>query len=143
MFSSSVLRLHAEVTGDNGKISVFNPFSPQYGHRMKVTTTLGTRKERFSRRSTYDYQLEAFVAAVGGRRILPDHGGRRDPHDGAHRRHLHRGRPPVAPTHPRRLMPLGPDDLTALADAALDGGGGLPGGRAPGRAHPQPDGPPP
>jgi predicted dehydrogenase len=64
MFSSSVLRLHAEVTGDDGKVSVFNPFSPQYGHRMKVTTALGTRKERFSRRPTYDFQLEAFVAAV-------------------------------------------------------------------------------
>ncbi len=64
MFSSSVLRLHAEVTGDNGKISVFNPFSPQYGHRMKVTTSLGTRKERFSRKPSYDFQLEAFAAAV-------------------------------------------------------------------------------
>jgi predicted dehydrogenase len=64
MFSSSVLRLHAEITGDNGKISIFNPFSPQFGHRMKVTTSLGTRKERFSRRPTYDFQLEAFVAAV-------------------------------------------------------------------------------
>jgi predicted dehydrogenase len=64
MFSSSVLRLHAEVTGDNGKISAFNPFSPQYGHRMKVTTSLGTRKERFSRKSSYDFQLEAFAAAV-------------------------------------------------------------------------------
>ncbi len=64
MFSSSILRLHAEVTGDDGKVSVFNPFAPQHGHRMKVTTSLGTRKERFSRRPTYDYQLEAFVAAV-------------------------------------------------------------------------------
>jgi predicted dehydrogenase len=64
MFSSSVLRMHAQLTGDNGKISVFNPFSPQYGHRMKVTTSLGTRKERFSRKPSYDYQLEAFVAAV-------------------------------------------------------------------------------
>jgi predicted dehydrogenase len=64
MFSSSILRLHAEVTGDDGKVSVFNPFSPQHGHRMKVTTSLGTRKERFSRRPTYDFQLEAFVAAV-------------------------------------------------------------------------------
>ena len=64
MFSSSVLRMHAQITGDNGKISVFNPFSPQYGHRMKVTTSLGTRKERFSRKATYDFQLEAFVAAV-------------------------------------------------------------------------------
>ncbi|HXY27782.1 MAG TPA: Gfo/Idh/MocA family oxidoreductase [Acidimicrobiales bacterium] len=64
MFSSSVLRVHAEVQGATGKISVFNPFGPQYGHRMKVTTTLGTRKERFSRKATYDYQLEAFRAAV-------------------------------------------------------------------------------
>ena len=64
MFSSSVLRLHAEITGEEGKLSAFNPFSPQYGHRMKVTTRSGTRKERFSRRATYDYQLEAFVAAV-------------------------------------------------------------------------------
>ena len=31
---------------------------------MKVKTALGTRRERFSRRSTYDFQLEAFVAAV-------------------------------------------------------------------------------
>jgi predicted dehydrogenase len=64
MFSSSVLRLHAEITGDNGKISVFNPFSPQHGHRMKVITSLGTRKERFSRKASYDFQLEAFVAAA-------------------------------------------------------------------------------
>ncbi len=64
MFSSSILRLHAEVTGDDGKVSVFNPFAPQHGHRMKVTTSLGTRKERFSRRPTYDFQLEAFVAAA-------------------------------------------------------------------------------
>ncbi len=52
------------MTGDDGKVSVFNPFSPQHGHRMKVTTSLGTRKERFSRRPSYDFQLEAFVAAV-------------------------------------------------------------------------------
>ena len=64
MFSSSVLRLHADITGDNGKISVFNPFAPQHGHRMKVTTSLGTRKERFSRKASYDFQLEAFVAAI-------------------------------------------------------------------------------
>jgi predicted dehydrogenase len=64
MFSSSVLRMHVDVIGDNGKVSVFNPFSPQHGHRMKVTTTLGSRRERFSRKATYDFQLEAFVAAV-------------------------------------------------------------------------------
>jgi predicted dehydrogenase len=64
MFSSSVLRMHARVTGTDGTLSVFNPFAPQFGHRVRVTTASGTRKERFSRRATYDYQLEAFIAAV-------------------------------------------------------------------------------
>ncbi len=64
MFSTSILRLHADVTGDDGKLSVFNPFAPQHGHRLKVTSASGTRKERFSRKATYDYQLEAFSAAV-------------------------------------------------------------------------------
>jgi predicted dehydrogenase len=64
MFSSSVLRMHVDITGEDGKVSVFNPFAPQHFHRMKVTTKLGTRRERFGRRATYDYQLEAFVSAV-------------------------------------------------------------------------------
>ena len=64
MFSSSVLRMHVEITGADGKVSVFNPFAPHLFHRMKVTTTLGTRRERFGRKPTYDYQLEAFAGAV-------------------------------------------------------------------------------
>jgi predicted dehydrogenase len=64
MFSSSLLRLHAEVVGSDGTLTVFNPFAPQFGHRVKVQTASGTRREKFSRRATYDYQLEAFVAAV-------------------------------------------------------------------------------
>ena len=124
MFSSSVLRLHAEVTGDNGKISVFNPFSPQYGHRMKVTTSLGTRKERFSRRPTLRLPARGLRRRGRGRRVVPDHGRRRDPYHGADRRHLHRRRPPGAPTHARRLMPLAADDLSALADAALGAAAG-------------------
>ena len=71
MFSSSILRMHVDVIGDNGKVSVFNPFGPQYGHRMKVTTTLGSRRERFSRKATYDFQLEAFVAAVEDGASIP------------------------------------------------------------------------
>jgi predicted dehydrogenase len=75
MFSSSLLRLHAEITGDKGTLSVFNPFSPQYGHRLKVTTASGTRKERFSRRATYDYQLEAFAGAVENGSSFPTTSG--------------------------------------------------------------------
>jgi predicted dehydrogenase len=64
MFSSSIVRLHAEVVGSEGTLKVFNPFAPHFGHRVRVETASGTRREKFSRRATYDYQLEAFVAAV-------------------------------------------------------------------------------
>jgi predicted dehydrogenase len=64
MFSTSVLRLHAEVVGSEGTLKVFNPFAPQFGHRVRVESASGTRREKFSRRATYDYQLEAFAAAV-------------------------------------------------------------------------------
>jgi predicted dehydrogenase len=64
MFSATFLHMHAEVTGTEGTLSVWNPFAPQFGHRVRVTTASGTRKERFSRRATYDYQLEAFANAV-------------------------------------------------------------------------------
>jgi predicted dehydrogenase len=64
MFSTSVVRLHAEVIGTEGTLKVFNPFAPQFGHRVRIETSSGTRREKFSRRATYDYQLDAFVAAV-------------------------------------------------------------------------------
>jgi predicted dehydrogenase len=64
MFSRSLLRLRAQVAGTDGTLTVFNPFAPQFGHRVRVTTASGTRKERFSRKATYDYQLEAFAGAV-------------------------------------------------------------------------------
>ena len=118
MFSSSVLRMHAEVTGDNGKVSVFNPFAPHYLHRMKVTTTLGNRRERFSRKQTYDYQLEAFAAAVEDGAPFPttavDAIRTMELIDAIYLAAGFR-----APAE-RALMPLAADELAALADAALD-----------------------
>jgi len=64
MFSTSVLRMTAKVTGTDGTLTVFNPFAPQFWHRVTISTASGTRREHFSRRATYDYQLDAFVAAV-------------------------------------------------------------------------------
>jgi predicted dehydrogenase len=64
MWSSSLLRLHAVATGDRGEMRVFNPTTPQLLHRLKVTVDGGSRVERFSRRPTYEYQLDAFCAAV-------------------------------------------------------------------------------
>jgi predicted dehydrogenase len=64
MWSSSLLRLHAVAVGDRGEMRVFNPTSPQLSHRMKVTVDGKSRGERFPRRPTYEYQLDAFAAAV-------------------------------------------------------------------------------
>jgi predicted dehydrogenase len=64
MWSSNVLRAHARVTGDRGEMRVLNPTSPQLWHRLHVRTETGARTERFSRRPTYEYQLDAFCGAV-------------------------------------------------------------------------------
>jgi predicted dehydrogenase len=71
MFSSSLLRIRADVTGTEGTLHVFNPFAPHMFHRVRVTTPSGTRKERFSRRATYDYQLEAFTNAIEQQTTVP------------------------------------------------------------------------
>ena len=64
MWSSSVLRIAARVWGDNGRLSLFNPLAPQMWHRMSVTVGGSTRRESFTRRPTYAFQLDAFCAAV-------------------------------------------------------------------------------
>jgi predicted dehydrogenase len=64
MWSTSLLRLHARAVGDRGEMRVFNPTAPQLYHRLKVTTDGRSRVERLPRRPTYEYQLEAFCAAV-------------------------------------------------------------------------------
>ena len=64
MWSSSLLRLSARVVGDRGELRVLNPVLPQHFHRLSVRTVDGNRIERFSRRSSYSYQLDAFAAAV-------------------------------------------------------------------------------
>jgi predicted dehydrogenase len=64
MWSHWVLQTYARVVGDRGEMRVVNPTSPQMWHRMRVKTADGTRTERFSKKPTYEYQLEAFCAAV-------------------------------------------------------------------------------
>ena len=60
MWSSSVLRLSAVAIGDRKTMRVFNPLAPHTFHRLRV----GGRHERIRGRPTYDYQLEAFAAAI-------------------------------------------------------------------------------
>jgi predicted dehydrogenase len=64
MWSSDLLRISAKVVGEHGELSVLNPVLPQMFHRLSVRSADGKRVERFSRRPTYAYQLDAFAAAV-------------------------------------------------------------------------------
>lgn len=64
MWSSNLLQLSAKVIGDRGELRVLNPVMPHSFHRLVVRSTEGKRVERFSRRPSYAYQLDAFAAAV-------------------------------------------------------------------------------
>ena len=64
MWSSWFIQTYARVIGDRGELHVINPTTPQLWHRMRVKSGGATRTEHFSRRPTYEYQLEAFCAAV-------------------------------------------------------------------------------
>jgi predicted dehydrogenase len=65
MWSSHVLRIGLRVHGDGGEIRVLNPLAPDRFHRLTVRTRTGRRVEHATRRPTYDFQLDAFAAAVG------------------------------------------------------------------------------
>ncbi len=64
MWSSDLLRMSATVIGGEGELRVLNPVVPQIFHRLAVRSADGHRVERFGRRASYAYQLDAFVAAV-------------------------------------------------------------------------------
>jgi predicted dehydrogenase len=64
MWSSHLLQINARVVGDHGELRALNPVTPQFFHRLSVRSADGKRTERFSRRASYAYQLDAFAAAV-------------------------------------------------------------------------------
>lgn len=64
MWSSDLLRVSARVIGDRGEVRVLNPVLPHIFHRLSIRSVGGKRVERFSRRTSYAYQLDAFAAAV-------------------------------------------------------------------------------
>jgi predicted dehydrogenase len=64
MWSTRLLDLSAHVVGDQGELRALNPTMPQIYHRLSVRSAAGKRVEHFSRRASYAYQLDAFVAAV-------------------------------------------------------------------------------
>jgi predicted dehydrogenase len=60
----SLLRLSARAVGSQGEMRVLNPLAPQFPHRLSVRGKGNHRVERFARRSSYAYQLDAFTDAV-------------------------------------------------------------------------------
>ncbi|WP_328444095.1 Gfo/Idh/MocA family protein [Amycolatopsis sp. NBC_00438] len=64
MWSSTLLKISAKVIGTQGSLFVLNPASPQVYHRLSVRAGGARRTERFGRRASYAYQLDAFAAAV-------------------------------------------------------------------------------
>lgn len=64
MWSTDLLRMSVRVIGSDGELSALNPVLPQLFHRLAVRSANGKRTERFSRRASYAYQLDAFAAAV-------------------------------------------------------------------------------
>jgi predicted dehydrogenase len=64
LLSRSLLRATARVVGTAGELHVLNPWAPQFFHRLRVTTSAMTRRERVFGPPTYDCQLRAFLAAV-------------------------------------------------------------------------------
>ncbi|MDB4967026.1 MAG: hypothetical protein JWN44_2715 [Myxococcales bacterium] len=64
MWSWSLLRMSARVVGSKGELRVFNPILPQLTHKLTIIAGGKRRVERLSKRPSYEYQLEAFCAAV-------------------------------------------------------------------------------
>jgi predicted dehydrogenase len=64
MWSSDLLAMSAKVVGEHGELRALNPVVPQLFHRLTVRSANGKRAERFGRRASYAYQLDAFAAAV-------------------------------------------------------------------------------
>jgi predicted dehydrogenase len=64
MWSSDLLAMSAKVVGEHGELRALNPVVPQLFHRLTVRSANGKRVERFPRRASYAYQLDAFAAAV-------------------------------------------------------------------------------
>jgi predicted dehydrogenase len=64
LWSSDLFRARAKVVGDRGELRVLSPAAPHLFPRLSIRSPNGKRVERFPRRVTYAYQLDAFAAAV-------------------------------------------------------------------------------
>lgn len=64
LWSGNLFRASAKVVGDEGELRWLSPAAPHLFPRLWVRSANGKRSERFSRRPTYSFQLDAFSDAV-------------------------------------------------------------------------------
>ena len=64
LWSGHLFHASARVVGDDGELRWLSPAAPNVFPVLSVRSANGRRVERFSRRTTYSYQLEAFAGAV-------------------------------------------------------------------------------
>lgn len=64
LWSGNLFRASAKVVGDDGELRWLSPAAPHLFPRLWVRSANGKRSERFSRRPTYSFQLEAFTDSV-------------------------------------------------------------------------------
>jgi predicted dehydrogenase len=64
LWSGSLFRASAKVVGDEGELRWLSPAAPHLFPRLWVRSANGKRSERFSRRPTYSFQLDAFTDSV-------------------------------------------------------------------------------
>lgn len=64
MWSTDLLRVAVTVTGTRGRLRLLNPLLPHQGHLLSLRTDERRFRRRYPRRTSYDYQLDAFADAV-------------------------------------------------------------------------------
>jgi predicted dehydrogenase len=64
LWSSSLVRVTARASGERGRIILLNPLAPQLPHALIGRIDGRMYFERFTRRHTYDFQMDAFCAAI-------------------------------------------------------------------------------
>ena len=71
------------VEGTKGTLKVDNPLVPHMGHEIALTVDGETTTETLTKRTTYDYQLDAFVRSLRTGEQLPT-----DAHDAIKQMHF-------------------------------------------------------
>ena len=71
MWSPTLLKLGAKIVGEQGEITVRNPYLPPHYHRRSIRTAAGVRHEHVDNTPTYNYQLAAFIQAIHTRAPFP------------------------------------------------------------------------